>query len=63
MSADEEKVVSVGYASQYLGITIDELRSWDRDKRLCCIKLPSGHRRYRMRDLESFKKLVLAGLD
>ena len=37
---------SIGEFSKKLGVSIQTLRNWDKEGKLCPIKLSSGHRRY-----------------
>lgn len=41
-----KKLVSIGDASQILGVSIPTLRRWDKEGRLIPIKTEAGHRRY-----------------
>lgn len=46
------ELVAIRVAAHMLGVSQTTLRNWDRDKILKPIRLPSGHRRYRLEDLE-----------
>ena len=45
-------------AAAYVGVHVDTLNRWERDGRVPCERLPSGHRRYRVRDLDALLKNV-----
>jgi len=40
------EMYSIGEFSKKLGVSIQTLRNWDKEGKLCPIKLSSGHRRY-----------------
>lgn len=48
-----DSLVSIGKAAQHLGVSVDTVRRWSNDGRLPVIVLPSGHRRYRVNDLNA----------
>ena len=51
----EEKLLTIGQAAEYLGITLTTLRRWDEAGKLVAIRKEGGtHRYYRERDLELF---------
>jgi len=51
----EEKLLTIGQAAEYLGISLNTLRRWDESGKLLAIKKEGGtHRYYRERDLEIF---------
>ncbi|MEK7624217.1 MAG: helix-turn-helix domain-containing protein [Patescibacteria group bacterium] len=51
----EEKLLTIGQAAEYLGVSMNTLRRWDESGRLVAIKKEGGtHRYYRENDLEVF---------
>lgn len=51
----EEKLLTIGQAAEYLGVSLNTLRRWDEGGRLPAIKKGGGtHRYYREKDLEIF---------
>ena len=51
----EEKLLTIGQAAEYLGISLNTLRRWDESGKLVAIKKDGGtHRYYREKDLEIF---------
>ncbi len=51
----EEKLLTIGQAAEYLGISLNTLRRWDESGKLVAIKKEGGtHRYYREKDLEIF---------
>lgn len=51
----EEKLLAIGQAAEYLGISLNTLRRWDESGKLVAIKKDGGtHRYYRENDLEIF---------
>lgn len=51
----EERLLSIGHAALFLGISIDTLRRWDSSGKLIAIRKEGGtHRYYRECDLELF---------
>lgn len=53
----DNKLLSIGEASQLLGVSIDTLREWDKNNILPSFRpAPSGHRYYRREDIENFLK-------
>lgn len=52
-----KKLLSIGEASELLGISIDTLRQWDEKQILPSFRpSPSGNRYYRQEDIENFLK-------
>lgn len=47
------KLLTIKQASEYLNVTIDCLRKWDKQGKLVPHKTPGGHRRYFQSELES----------
>lgn len=51
----EEKLLTIGQAAQYLGVSLNTLRRWDERGKLVAIRKDGGtHRYYREKDLEIF---------
>ncbi|HBY01667.1 MAG TPA: hypothetical protein DEG92_03860, partial [Rikenellaceae bacterium] len=51
----EEKLLTIGQAAEYLGVSLNTLRRWDENGKLVAIKKGGGtHRYYRENDLEIF---------
>ena len=51
----EEKLLTIGQAAEYLGVSLNTLRRWDENGKLVAIKKNGGtHRYYREKDLEIF---------
>jgi len=51
----EEKLLTIGQAAEYLGVSLNTLRRWDESGKLIAIKKDGGtHRYYREQDLEIF---------
>jgi DNA repair protein RadD len=53
---NESEFMRVAAAAEYVGVSAQTLRRWDRDGRLPAVKRPgSSHRHYRRADLEEFR--------
>jgi excisionase family DNA binding protein len=52
VSKDESRWLSLGEASQLLGVHFTTLRRWADAGAVPCIRTPGGHRRFRRADLE-----------
>ena len=51
----DEKLLTIGQAAEYLGVSLNTLRRWDESGKLVAIKKDGGtHRYYREQDLEIF---------
>lgn len=49
----EDKLLTIGQAAEYLGVSLNTLRRWDESGKLVAIKKEGGtHRYYREKDLE-----------
>ncbi len=44
-------LITISEAARILNVHKETLRRWDKDKRLQAIRLPSGHRRYKVLDV------------
>ena len=49
-----EKLLNIKEASEYLNVSKDSLRLWDKQGKLKALKTCGGHRRYRLSDLDDF---------
>ena len=45
--------IPIGEAARRLGVSVDTVRRWSDEGVIEAIVLPSGHRRYRVEDIES----------
>ena len=50
----ESKMLNITQASEYLNVSDDTLRLWDKSGKLKPLKTVGGHRRYRVEDLNKF---------
>jgi len=50
-----EKLISIGKATELLGIDQTTLRRWEKNKKLLPVKTVGGHRRYRLSDIEELQ--------
>ena len=48
------EMLNITQASQYLNVSDDTLRLWDKNGKLKPLKTVGGHRRYRKEDLDKF---------
>lgn len=56
----EEKLLNIRQAAEFLGISLDTLRRWDKSGKLIAIKKEGGtHRYYREKDLEIFTSDIM----
>ncbi len=51
-STPSGKLFSIGEASEYLGVSIDTLRRWEKRDRITPLRSPGGHRYYSQNDLD-----------
>lgn len=52
---NDEKLLTIGQAAEYLGVSLNTLRRWDESGKLIAIRKDGGvHRYYREKDLEIF---------
>ena len=49
-------MLSIKEASEFLGVSIDTLRRWERAGKITSFRTEGGHRRYEKKDLIKFKK-------
>ena len=50
-SVMSSELMSVGKAAELLAVSPQTLRRWARQGRVSCVRLPSGHRRFRREDV------------
>jgi putative resolvase len=50
---DDIPNLSIGDAARILGVSVDTVRRWSDEGRVPVVVLPSGHRRYRLADVEA----------
>lgn len=56
----DENLLTIREASEFLGVSIDTLRRWEKTGKLAAVKKPGGtHRFYRKQDLEIFSADLL----
>ena len=48
-----KKLLSIGEASNYLGISIDTLRRWEKREKVEVYRSPGGHRYFKKEDLDN----------
>ena len=49
-------MLSIKEASEFLGVSIDTLRRWERTGKITSLRTKGGHRRYEKKELIKFKK-------
>lgn len=47
------KRLSIGEASEYLGVSIDTLRRWEKKDKITALRSPGGHRYFKQEDLDN----------
>lgn len=52
-SSDKQVLLSIGEASEYLGISIDTLRRWEKKNKITALRSPGGHRYFKRKDLDN----------
>jgi len=52
-SVSEDRLLSIGKSSEYLGVSIDTLRRWEKRGRITPLRSPGGHRYYSKDELDS----------
>lgn len=45
-----DKLLNINQTAQYLNVSKETLRNWDKDKKLIPLKTSGGHRRYKQSD-------------
>ncbi len=53
---DEARLLNVGRAAAYLGVSAASLRKWSNDGLLPVYRTPGGQRRYSVEDLDEFMR-------
>jgi excisionase family DNA binding protein len=51
MAAEDEQLVGVTEAARMLQVNVNTLRAWSDQGKIPTVRLPSGHRRYQVREL------------
>lgn len=54
-----DEKLSIGSAANYLSVSIDTLRRWDKSGKLRANKSPGGHRYYSKLSLNLYKQDIL----
>lgn len=52
------QLISIGRASELLGVHHDTLRDWERKGKISPVKTPGSHRRYSMSDINGMRGIV-----
>ena len=52
-SVPADRLLSIGKSSEYLGVSIDTLRRWEKRGRITPLRSPGGHRYYSKDELDS----------
>lgn len=52
-SQKKRNLLSIGDASEYLGVSIDTLRRWEKKGRIAPLRSPGGHRYFSEQDLDN----------
>jgi excisionase family DNA binding protein len=50
------KLLNIGQAAEYLGVSAASLRKWSNDGLLPVYRTPGGQRRYALEDLDEFMR-------
>lgn len=53
---DEARLLNVGRAAAYLGVSAASLRKWSNDGLVPVYRTPGGQRRYAVEDLDEFMR-------
>jgi excisionase family DNA binding protein len=53
---DDAKLLNVGKAATYLGVSAASLRKWSNDGLVPVYRTPGGQRRYSVEDLDEFMR-------
>ncbi|WP_270483374.1 MerR family transcriptional regulator [Gordonia jacobaea] len=48
-----EALIPIGDAARRLSVSVATLRRWERDGRIHAVRTPTGHRRFRLAEVES----------
>lgn len=49
---DKKALLSIGEAADYLGVSIDTLRRWEKKEKIEAYRSPGGHRYFKIRELD-----------
>jgi len=52
----DNKVISIGDAAKFIGVSVKTLRRWDESGKLKALRKPSGHRYYEIGQIEVFQE-------
>lgn len=52
---DYNKIMSIAEAANYLGVSIDSIRRWEKKGYIKSFRTPGNHRRYNKEDLDKIK--------
>ncbi|MBR8835042.1 MAG: IS607 family transposase [Stigonema ocellatum SAG 48.90 = DSM 106950] len=55
MSKNSDRFVTIGEASKLKGVSIDTLRRWEKEGKICAERTDGGHRRYKLSQLLDIK--------
>jgi excisionase family DNA binding protein len=50
---NKEILLSIGEAADYLGVSIDTLRRWEKKDKIIALRSPGGHRYFKQKDLDN----------
>lgn len=53
---EDTKLLSIGEAAKRLGVHINTLRRWVESGRIHAVRLPSGYRRFEVREIERLRR-------
>ncbi len=53
---NDKRLISIGEAAEYLGVSVMTLRRWDASGKLVALRRPSGHRYYDRETLKLFRE-------
>ena len=53
IDSSNEILLSIGEASEYLGVSIDTLRRWEKKDKIIALRSPGGHRYFKQKDLDN----------
>ncbi len=53
---DQKKTIGISRAAEVLGVHPNTLRKWADDGMVPYLKLPSGHRRFVVEEIEAFRR-------
>jgi len=50
---NQQQMLSIGEVSEYLGVSIDTLRRWEKKGKVIAYRSPGGHRYFKQKDLDN----------